>query len=83
MKHEVHKRIHFTSAGSSVRRHGVSVLGARTLVAAGNVHTLIGAQVADGLGTLVDICENKGEVIPVKLIHKLVQTQARDKQCDV
>lgn len=45
----------FTSAGASVCRHGVSVLGAGALVTAGDVHTLVGAVVADAPGALVHV----------------------------
>lgn len=45
----------FTSARASIWRHGVSILGTSTLVTARNVHTLIGAQMADALGTLVNV----------------------------
>lgn len=43
------------STGASVWRHGVPVFRAGTLVTAKNVHTLVGAQMADALGTLVDV----------------------------
>lgn len=43
------------SAGASVRRHGVSVIGTRALVTAGNVYALIGAKMADALRALVNI----------------------------
>lgn len=49
-----------TSAGASVRRHGVSIIGTRALVTPGDVHTLIGAQMADALRTLVDVCGGRG-----------------------
>lgn len=43
------------SAGASVGRHGVSIFRTRALVTARHVHALIGAQMADALGTLVDV----------------------------
>ena len=44
-----------TSAGASVGGHAVAVLGTGALVAAGHVHTLVGAQVTHTLRTLVDV----------------------------
>lgn len=45
----------FTSARASIWRHGVSILRTSTLVTARNVHTLIGTQMADALGTFVNV----------------------------
>lgn len=50
----------FTSAGASIRRHGVSIFGTCALVTPGDVHTLIGAQLADALRTLVDVLGGGG-----------------------
>lgn len=44
-----------TSAGASVRRHGVPVFRTCALIAPRNVHTLVGAQMADALRALVDV----------------------------
>lgn len=43
------------SARASIWRHGVSIFRTGTLVTARNIHALIGAQMADALGTLVDV----------------------------
>lgn len=50
-----------TSAGTSVCRHGVSVLRTCALIAPRNVHTLVGAQMADALRALVDVWGDMGE----------------------
>lgn len=60
----------FTSAGASIGRHGVSVFGASALVAAGHVHTLVGAQMADALRALVNVLGGKREKqIESKSLH--------------
>lgn len=43
------------STRASIWRHGVSIFRTSTLVTARNVHTLIGTQMADALGALVDV----------------------------
>lgn len=43
------------SARASIWRHGVSILRTSALVTARNVHTLVGTQMADALGTLIDV----------------------------
>lgn len=53
----------FTSAGASVGRHGVSIFRTSALVTARHVHALIGAQMADALGTLVDVWATRGTSI--------------------
>lgn len=45
----------FTSARASIWRHGVSIFRTSTLVTARNVHTLVGTQMADALGTFVNV----------------------------
>ena len=45
-----------TPAGASVRGHDVAVFRAGTLVAAWDVHTFEGTQVASALRALVNIC---------------------------
>lgn len=44
-----------TSARASIWRHGVSIFRTIALIAARNIHALVGAQMADALGTLVDV----------------------------
>lgn len=70
----------FTSAGASIRRHGVSIFGTCALVTPGDVHTLIGAQLADALRTLVDVLGGGGghkeEANHVRLMRGLVRTHA-------
>ncbi len=63
-----------TSARASIWRHGVSIFRTSTLVTARNVHTLVGTQMSNALGALVDVWGDREEVNHVKLIHKLVQT---------
>lgn len=43
------------STGASIWRHAVPIFRTSALVTARNVHTLVGAQMADALGTLVDV----------------------------
>lgn len=44
-----------TSAGASIGRHCVAVVRAGTLVAPWDVHALKGTQVANALGTLINV----------------------------
>jgi len=48
-----------TSARSSIWRHGVSIFRTGTLITAWNIHTLVGTQMANGLGALVDVWMTK------------------------
>lgn len=64
----------FTHARSSVWRHGVAVFRTSTLVTAWNVHTLVRAQMASALGTLVNVWVGKKKkhicIMHIKLINK-------------
>lgn len=58
----------FTSARTAVWRHGVSIFGTSTLIAARNIHTLIGTQMANALGTLIDVWASRKNINHLKMI---------------